>query len=109
MAVLALAALAAGCAPLPQPPQPAPERHAARHENGPGALREADMNRRWQNQPLSELVAALGRPARVMNIPGGGSPPGFVVVYGVDAATGCIDAFALMYAVDPIVRVYHCR
>jgi hypothetical protein len=81
------------------------DRESARLRHG----REAAMNQRWQNRHYSELVAELGRPARVMSIPGGGNPPGFVAVFEKDRATGCIDAFALMYAADPIVRIYHCR
>lgn len=71
--------------------------------------READMNRRWQSHRLSELKAALGQPKLLMGIPGGGNPPGFVAVYGLDPASGCIDAFALVYDTDPVIRVYHCR
>ena len=67
------------------------------------------MNEQWQNHRYSELVAALGTPTMVMNIPGGGNPPGFAVVFGRDPATGCIDAFAMMYGTDPIVRTYYCR
>jgi hypothetical protein len=71
--------------------------------------REAEMNRQWQNQPLAALVDAYGRPRMVMNIPGGGMPPSFAVVYGTDPATGCIDAFAVSASSVPLVRVYHCR
>jgi hypothetical protein len=75
----------------------------ARHQ------REDEMNRIWQNRPLGELVAELGRPKMVMNIPGGGMPPSFAVVYGPDPGTGCIDAFAISSRGDPVVRIYHCR
>ncbi|MBC5764018.1 hypothetical protein [Ramlibacter albus] len=71
--------------------------------------RETAMNSVWQNHTLSELVAAKGRPVLVMQIPGGGNPPGFVVVYGIDPDTGCIDAFAVSHDGDPRVRIYHCR
>lgn len=71
--------------------------------------REATMNRRWQNQPLSSLRALRGEPVLMMDIPGGGNPPGMVAVYPVDPATGCTDAFALMFGQDPVIRVYHCR
>lgn len=67
------------------------------------------MNRRWQNRRLSELRSVLGTPRMIMNIPGGGNPPGFVAVYGEDKASGCIDAFAFVYGGDPVIRVYHCR
>lgn len=77
--------------------------HFARSE------READMNRQWQNKPLAELLEAYGRPRMVMNIPGGGMPPSFAVVYGPDPASGCIDAFAVSSRGDPVVRIYHCR
>jgi hypothetical protein len=75
----------------------------------PRLQRESAMNTRWQNRPLAELIAALGEPPLIMSIPGGGNPPGFVVVYGVDPLSGCIDAFALFYGGDAIIRVYHCR
>ena len=85
----------AGCAQVaPQPP--------SRRE-----LREAEMNRRWRNQPLSELVAAMGQPVRVMGIPC--NPEGLAVVYGLDVASDCIDAFAFTEADDPVIRLYHCR
>jgi hypothetical protein len=71
--------------------------------------REAAMNEEWQNHALSELVAAKGRPVLVLQIPGGGNPPGFVVVFGIDPDTGCIDAFAVSHDTDPLVRIYHCR
>jgi hypothetical protein len=71
--------------------------------------REAEMNREWQNRPLAELIAARGRPGMIMNIPGGGMPPSFAVVYGADPGSGCIDAFAISSIGDPVVRIYHCR
>lgn len=103
-------ALLAGCANLAREArtserQVALDREIARLRLG----REAAMNGRWQNRYYSELLAELGTPARVMSIPGGGNPPGFVAVYARDGASGCIDAFALMYAADPVIRVYHCR
>jgi hypothetical protein len=106
---IALALAAAGCADLERTarssPHPVSQGTAARYQ------REIDMNRQWQNRPLSELVASAGKPKLTMNIPGGGNPPGFVVVYGVDDRTGCIDAFAMNAAVksEPTVRIYHCR
>lgn len=71
--------------------------------------RERQMNRDWQNKSLTELMAAYGRPKMVMNIPGGGMPPSFAVVYGPDPDSGCIDAFAVSSAGDPVIRIYHCR
>ena len=73
------------------------------------AARESDMNRKWQDRPLAELVAAYGRPGLVMTIPGGGMAPGYAVVYGHDPASGCIDAFAVVSGQSPVVRMYHCR
>jgi len=67
------------------------------------------MNQYWQNRRYSELVATLGQPRMLLNIPGGGNPPGFVALYGRDAASGCIDAFAMVYGSNPLVRVYYCR
>jgi hypothetical protein len=71
--------------------------------------RETEMNREWQNKPLAELIAARGRPPMIMNIPGGGMPPSFAVVYGSDPGSGCIDAFAISSIGEPVVRIYHCR
>jgi hypothetical protein len=71
--------------------------------------REAAMNREWQNRPLAELLHAYGQPQMVMNIPGGGMPPGFALVYGRDPASGCIDAFAVGSGSELVIRVYHCR
>jgi hypothetical protein len=73
------------------------------------ADRESEMNRQWQNKPLAALVEAYGRPRMVMNIPGGGMPPSFAVVYGPDPDSGCIDAFAVSSSGEPVVRIYHCR
>ena len=67
------------------------------------------MNGQWQDRRYSELVATRGEPLLVLNIPGGGSPPGFAVVYGLDPLTGCIDSFALVHGRDPTIRIYHCR
>lgn len=71
--------------------------------------REVAMNQRWQSRPLSHLVAEMGEPRMILTIPGGGNPPGFAAVYGRNAATGCLDAFALVYGADPTIRSYHCR
>lgn len=108
VSVLAIALCAAGCAELEraasQQPQPA--------DAGGGGIREqreVEMNRRWQDQPLTQLVAELGKPMLTMNIPGGGTPPGFVVVYGEHDASGCIDAFAVNSGREPRIRLYYCR
>lgn len=71
--------------------------------------RERAMNTEWQNHTLAELLAAKGRPMLVLQIPGGGNPPGFVVVFGVDAASGCVDSFAVSHEPEARVRIYHCR
>jgi hypothetical protein len=108
-AAVALALAAGGCADLEgvagTDGPDARQGTAARYQ------RELDMNRRWQNRPLSDLVATSGKPQLTMNIPGGGNPPGFVVVYGLDDRSGCIDAFAINAAVtrEPTVRIYYCR
>lgn len=83
----------------------------ADHDSGEIAnkSREFSMNQRWQKQPLSQLVAVRGKPRLLLDIPGGGTPPGFVAVYGHDPETGCLDTFALVYGVDPEIRAYYCR
>ena len=81
---------------------------ASRAGNAPRE-REQAMNARWKNHSYSELVGALGQPLQLLNIPGGGEPPGFAAVYGRDPASGCVDSFALVYGSDPMIRVYYCR
>lgn len=104
-----LALVAAGCQQLQF------ERvHDDAYATAPGSetprrRRELAMNGQWQNRRFSELVAALGEPLMLLNIPGGGNPPGFAAVYGRDPLTGCLDAFALVYGRDPTIRLYHCR
>lgn len=104
----ALVLSAAGCAGLSPV---ANERPRAAGAAGAGMRehREVEMNRRWQDQPLAQLVAALGQPMLTLNIPGGGNPPGFVVVYGEDDSSGCIDAFAVNSGGEPRIRMYYCR
>jgi hypothetical protein len=105
---LALLALASGCAQVPAKPPPTDLRarfDSMQSQDG----RERTMNQYWQNRRYSELVATLGQPRMLLNIPGGGNPPGFVAVYPRDSTTGCIDAFAMVYGSDPLVRGYYCR
>ena len=96
-------AACAGCADL----------QGGRHPEVSGTsnrnAREAEMNQRWQNRRMSELLAVMGQPVLVMSIPGGGNPPGFALVYAQDSASGCIDAFAILHEQDPRIRVYYCR
>ena len=107
---LLLVILLAGCAQIPVQQHPPEQRGAEDYGARQMRLaREAVMNERWNNRRMSELVAALGEPERLLAIPGGGSPPSFVAVFGKDPATGCIDAFALVHGSDPTVRAYHCR
>ena len=101
--------LASGCQQLEPGWQEGTTEAEAALAGTASAWREAAMNRRWQNRPLSELKLAMGEPRLLMQIPGGGNPPGFAAVYGVDQATGCIDSFALFHGRDPLIRVYHCR
>lgn len=109
MPALLIALLAAGCQTAEREWREGPTEEQASASGSPAAWREFNMNRRWQNRPLRELTSAMGEPRLIMDIPGGGNPPGFVVVYGTDAGSGCTDAFALMHGSDPVVRVYHCR
>ena len=107
---LAIALAGVGCADLASIER---ERHPYTAANGASSAnryqRELEMNRQWQNRPLSELVSTLGQPRITMNIPGGGNPPGFAVVYGQDERTGCIDAFAVNAGREPRIRIYYCR
>ena len=106
--VAALVLAGAGCANVERAAREEPQR-ASPGDGGMREQREAEMNRRWQDRPLTHLVAALGKPKLTMNIPGGGNPPGFVVVYGEDGSTGCIDAFAVNSGREPRIRLYFCR
>lgn len=107
---LGLLVLFVGCGQVPAQQHPREQRGAGDYDARQLRLeREAVMNERWNNRRMSELVAAMGEPERLLSIPGGGSPPSFVAVFGQDPATGCIDAFALVYASEPTVRAYHCR
>lgn len=101
--------LLAACQHAPVPSDEAPGSALLVHSVAARQAREYAMNSVWQNQTLAELIAAKGRPTMVLHIPGGGNPPGFVVLYGVDRTTGCVDAFALTQETDPRVRIYHCR
>lgn len=102
-----LALLATGC----QHFAPADAHHDLSRTASPAwrLEREHTMNARWQNRPLSELVQVRGEPPLILTIPGGGNPPGFAAVYDLDRASGCVDAFALLYGRDPTIRIYHCR
>ena len=99
----ALALLAVGCsidpkgADAPEPPR------ASR------AVREQQINQQWQNHTLRELVDRWGPPRQLLDIPGGGNPPGSVIVYPRDPATGCVDSFALTHGEVTRVRSYSCR
>jgi hypothetical protein len=99
----ALAWLAAGCSIDPRwqgAPAPLPTSRMAR---------ERQINDEWQNHTLLELIDRWGPPRQMLEIPGGGNPPGFVLVYGRDEGSGCIDAFAVMYGPVTRVRIYQCR
>lgn len=102
-ALLACVLLAVACArlgPATGPDGPLPASREAREE---------EMNRAWERRPLAELLKARGRPQLILDIPGGGNPPGFVLVYPRDAATGCLDTFAMAYGRITVVRTYQCR
>jgi len=60
-------------------------------------VRHPDTRQQWRTVGLADGTS-----------PGGGNPPGFVVVYGLDDRSGCIDAFAINAAVtrEPTVRIY---
>lgn len=105
--MLLLAFIAAGCENAHRIPR---EYHPMAAANDPLRMqRDREMNSRWQNRPLSELLGTLGTPQTVLTIPGGGNPPGFAVIYGIDARSGCIDAFAVNIESNPQVRMYVCR
>lgn len=99
-----LAVLAAGCGIDPLADSaPQPLLSAGR------AQRERQLNEDWQNHTLRELVDRWGPPWRMLEIPGGGNPPGFIMVYPRDEGTGCLDTFSIMYGPVTRVRGYQCR
>ncbi len=67
------------------------------------------MNAQWVQRRLSELQRSLGRRPLILEIPGGGQPPGLVAVFGRDGPSGCLDAFVISYGRDPEIRSYTCR
>lgn len=109
LALLCLVGVVSGCETVEREWREGPTEQQALASGLPGLAREVAMNRTWQNRRLSALRTALGEPRLIMQIPGGGSPPGFAAVYDVDPASGCVDAFAFVHDQDPVIRVYHCR
>lgn len=100
----ALALLVAGCSVEPRwTAPPGPPLHAGR------SAREQQLNADWQDHTMRELVDTFGPPRLMLDIPGGGSPPGFVLVYARDAGSGCIDAFMVASGEVLRVRGYQCR
>jgi hypothetical protein len=99
----ALALLATGCGIDPRWADAPPPLRTSR------AAREREINDAWQNQTVRDLIARWGPPRLLLDIPGGGNPPGFVLVYRRDEGTGCIDTFAVMYGAVTRVRSYQCR
>lgn len=77
--------------------------------NSSQSAREAAMRERWTDKPYRELVKDRGRQGLVLDIPRYGWPPSSAVVYGVDSASGCIDAFLVIHGKEPIIKDYFCR
>ena len=99
----AFALLVAGCSVTPRAPAPPDPVRASRNAH------EARMIGAWQDLTLQQLLHAKGPPRLLLDIPGGGNPPGFVMVYPRDPATGCLDTFALTFGPESKVRSYQCR
>lgn len=102
-----LAVIATGCAGLE--PLVTEEQRVQREVARARAQREGNMNLEWQNRTFNEIVKAYGPPRRILEIPGGGNPPGFVLIYGRDGHSGCLDTFSMVYGRDPLVKMYQCR
>lgn len=102
-AAMALALLAAGCSIDPRASSAPEPLRAGRN------AREQQMNAAWQAHTMRELVDTWGPPRVLLDIPGGGNPPGFVLVYRRDPGTGCLDTFAVAYGEVLRVRGYACR
>jgi hypothetical protein len=105
--VLVGVVLAVGCATAPA--WLSPEDQLAALLQASRTDRERKMNHEWQNHSFAELVKAKGAPRLLLDIPGGGNPPGFVMVYARDPATGCLDTFSMAYGPRTVVRSYQCR
>ncbi len=91
-----------GCAPLePLEEDGKPVFNTSSHEQG--------MRKQWADKPYRELVKHMGREGVVMDIPRYGWPASSAVVYGVDSATGCVDAFLVLHGEEPLIKDYFCR
>lgn len=73
------------------------------------SMHESAMRKQWADKPYRELVKHMGRKGYVMDIPRYGWPASSAVVYGVNAATGCVDAFLVLHGKEPMVKDYFCR
>jgi hypothetical protein len=71
--------------------------------------REAAMRKRWADKPYRELVKERGHEGLVMDIPRYGWPPSSAVVFGIDDASGCVDAFLVVHGKEPLIKDYFCR
>jgi len=102
VAALVMAGFASltGCAPYPLDTAA-----VAATESG----REAAMRKRWADKPYRELVKEMGREGLVMDIPRYGWPPSSAVVFGIDDASGCVDAFLVVHGKEPLIKDYFCR
>ncbi|MEH6472385.1 MAG: hypothetical protein V7752_14140 [Halopseudomonas sp.] len=70
---------------------------------------EEMMRKRWADRPYRELVEHMGRKGLVMDIPRYGWPGSSAVVFGVDDASGCVDAFLVLHGKEPQIKDYFCR
>lgn len=103
--LLLACALLVGCSgmPLDRP-------DGTNQANRARALREKEMQSAWAGQSYEALIKVFGAPGMIMNIPAYRGWKASVLVYqGLDAASGCIDAFAVAHSGKPEVYDYFCR
>lgn len=89
---------------------PVAQPHSQRAGEQVRQMREKTMQSTWIGHSYEELVEVLGAPRMVMNIPAYRPWQTSVAVYeGLDAESGCVDAFAVASSAVPVVYDYFCR
>ncbi|HEY5718733.1 MAG TPA: hypothetical protein VIS52_09580, partial [Motiliproteus sp.] len=76
-----------------------PEKEEAAAAAAPPS-REKIMHDRWAGRDYNELIAELGPPVHEMTIPRYGWPNSSALLYGLDAKSGCVDAFLIVKGED---------
>ncbi len=106
LSIMVLTALSVGCADL----KPTDGGAKGKAESV-RAARESSMQKVWAGKSYDELQESLGKPELTMSIPRYGWPPSEAILYGMDSASGCIDAFLVVHGGEEgsTVLNYFCR